>query len=369
MNEPLADERGAGQSRWIALAIAFGLVAWMATPLLSRGPPAPPAEPPEAEPVTVAVTSSRARAIDKRFVADGVARPDKRVTLRAEITGLVETVAAEKGARLEEGALIARFTTPDLDARLADARQEVSRTERELENARTLLERGAGTEQRVIEAEGALASARAAEAAARQALRYAEIRAPFEGVLDDLDLEVGEYVNQGAKVGALLDPDPLRVGFDVPLRDRVELAVDQAAEVTFTDGRTAEGVLAFLGIDAELTSRTFPAEVTVANPGATIASGTGARVRIETETVSAHFVREATLTLDSDGAVGVKTVDGDERVRFHPVTIERAGREGLWVSGLPETARIVTINQSFVQAGERVNAHPDARGSIARPAE
>ena len=369
MNKPLADERGAGRSRWIALGLAFALLAWMATPLLSRAPPEPPAEPPEAGPVTVAVTQSRARTIERRFVADGVARPDKRVTLRAEITGLVEAVPPAKGARLEEGALIARFDAPDLEARLADAREAVARAERELRNARTLLERGAGTEQRVLEAEGALVSARAAEAEALQAQRFAEIRAPFAGVLDDLDLEVGQYVNEGTQVGVLLDPDPLRVAVDVPFADRAGLAVGQTADVTFTSGRTATGELAFIGIDAERTSRTFPAEVTVANPGAAIPSGTGARVRIAVGEVRAHFVREATLTLDTDGAVGVKTVDGDERVRFHPVTIERAGRDGLWVSGLPETARIVTINQSFVRAGERVDPRPDARAPIARPAE
>jgi multidrug efflux system membrane fusion protein len=50
-------------------------------------------------------------------------------------------------------------------------------------------------------------------------------------------------------------------------------------------------------------------------------------------------------------------------VRFHPVEIVRAEIQGVWVRGLPDTARIITIGQGFVRAGEQVTSRPaDAAG-------
>ena len=42
-------------------------------------------------------------------------------------------------------------------------------------------------------------------------------------------------------------------------------------------------------------------------------------------------------------------------VEFHPATIVLAEAEGIWVSGLPEQARIITVGQGFVRAGESVS--------------
>ncbi|HHY48479.1 MAG TPA: hypothetical protein GYA10_01845 [Alphaproteobacteria bacterium] len=61
------------------------------------------------------------------------------------------------------------------------------------------------------------------------------------------------------------------------------------------------------------------------------------------------------LTLDDDGVLGVRSVVNDV-VEFHPVTIVRDTREGVWVTGLPPKIDIITVGQEFVQAGQKVNA-------------
>jgi multidrug efflux system membrane fusion protein len=238
-----------------------------------------------------------------------------------------------------------------------------SRATRELKNAQALLDRGAGTAVRVVGTQAALARARALEAEARLALSNAEIRAPFAGVIDAFDLEPGENVAQGAEVGTVLDSDPPSVAVEVPLQSFADLSLGRTARVDFfATGLQAEGVLTFIGADASRESRTFPAEISMPNPNGAIPAGLSAGVWIATGESDADLIAAATLTLGADGALGVKAVDVADRVAFHAVTIERGeSGGGLWVSGLPDIARIITIGQTSVLPGETVAPSPDVR--------
>ena len=115
----------------------------------------------------------------------------------------------------------------------------------------------------------------------------------------------------------------------------------------------------------------FRIEIEVPNPQATIRSGMSAEARIPTGTVSAQFVSSALLSLDAGGAIGIKTVDDDNVVVFHPIDIVMSEKNGIWVSGLPEVARVITVGHGFVSQGQlvRVSAeNRDSGGEFAVPA-
>ncbi len=48
-----------------------------------------------------------------------------------------------------------------------------------------------------------------------------------------------------------------------------------------------------------------------------------------------------------------------------PVGILADSREGVWVTGLPETVRVITVGQEYVAHGARVRALPDERAGTA----
>jgi multidrug efflux system membrane fusion protein len=68
----------------------------------------------------------------------------------------------------------------------------------------------------------------------------------------------------------------------------------------------------------------------------------------------AQKISPALLTLDSEGAIGVFIVDSLKQAQFVPVTIERSETDGVWVSGLPETADVITVGQGYVRDGQSV---------------
>ncbi len=70
----------------------------------------------------------------------------------------------------------------------------------------------------------------------------------------------------------------------------------------------------------------------------------------------AHLVSPAILTLTDDGMVGVKTLEADSTVGFHPVRILESGMEGVWVTGLAPQVTLITVGQEFVSVGQKVRA-------------
>jgi len=60
------------------------------------------------------------------------------------------------------------------------------------------------------------------------------------------------------------------------------------------------------------------------------------------------------MTLADDGRVGVRTVNAENVVSFVPVTIIGGTVDGMWVAGLPEEVRIITVGQEFVIDGQVV---------------
>jgi len=47
-------------------------------------------------------------------------------------------------------------------------------------------------------------------------------------------------------------------------------------------------------------------------------------------------------------------------VVFHPAEIVRAEGDALWVAGLPERLRVITVGHGFVRAGDEVRPIPEA---------
>ena len=68
----------------------------------------------------------------------------------------------------------------------------------------------------------------------------------------------------------------------------------------------------------------------------------------------AHFVSPAILTLTDQGVLGVKSLEADNIVGFHPVRILESAPNGVWIGGLPEEVTLITVGQEFVAVGQAV---------------
>ena len=353
-------DTGASRSKWIAAALVIAIVAWMGSGFIF------PSEDGEeaaddaggVAAVSVAVVSSTAKPVMQFFRAEGQALPDRETMLLSETTGEIGEVLVKKGENVTPGQVIARFATAQRSADLTRADEELARAQREFDNAQTLLLRGASTADRVSQARAVLAAAQAQLSAAQEAIAETELRAPFAGRLENLTIDEGEYVQSGTQVARIVDNSPLTVSVQVPQQSLRRLKVGQKAQVQFITGEVHEGDVTFLATSADADTRTFLAEIAVDNPDGTIPAGVSAELRIPTGETVAHFLSPAILSLNTDGTLGIKTVTDDNMVVFNEIEIVLAQPDGIWVSGLPETAQIITVGQGFVNDGELVNPQP-----------
>jgi membrane fusion protein, multidrug efflux system len=361
------DDPGASRSRWVAAAVVVALAVWMGSGFVFPAQDDAPAEPERAAEIpAVAIRSSTAEIVQQFLRAEGQTEPERSTVIPAQAAGEVTEVGVRRGADVQAGDIIARIGSPEREAALDQAQAEVDRARREFENAQTLLDRGVGTVDRLAQTRSTLAAAEAQVAAAEDALGDLVVRAPFAGRVETLDLEVGEFVQAGARVARIVDLDPIRVLIRIPQQSVAQVEAGQRAEVTFITGQTREGEVIFVGAAADPETRTFEAEVEVPNGDRAIPAGISAQVRLPTGEARAHFVSPAVLSLDVSGTLGVKTVTEEGLVAFHAAEIVRAQTDGVWITGLPDTARIITVGQGFVSAGEEVLPRDETELEIGR---
>lgn len=353
-------EAGSSVSKWVAAILSIALIAWMGSGYLKEEPSGSSAKASDVsvDPVAVEVTNSTEGTVTRVLRAEGYAQPDRESVIKSEGSGRVESLLVEKGDDLASDAVIARLEMRELKAALAQAEEELDRAQANFDNARSLFDRGVGTRDRLRESRSALAGARTGVTQAEEALDNAVIRVPFAGRLDALEVSQGDVVSPGSDVGTIVDLDPLTVEIRVPQRSLSDIAVGQSAEINFITGEQRAGDVTYISSRADPETRTFGVEVEVENSNGMLSSGVSAQVRIPTAEISAHFVSPAILALGRDGELGVKTVDDRDHVVFVPVEMVRAEADGVWISGLSETARIISVGQGFVRDGEQVDPRP-----------
>lgn len=352
-------EKGATRSKYVAGALVLLIVGWMGSGMVMPAEEEQATEPTPAEtaatPIAVAVEQSASKAVPEVFTAEGQTATDRESAVRAETGGTIAEVLVTKGDMVSEGQVLARIDAAQRTADLRRAELAQERAARELANAETLLERGVSTNDRVVGARSDLAAAEAGLANAREAMGNLEITAAFGGRLESLNIEAGEFIGAGTEVARVVDLDPLLVTFQVPQQAVSQLKVGQPAQIDFVTGTSKQGTLKFLSSAANAQTRTFTAEVEVPNADLAVPAGISAEVFIPTGESRAHFISPAILSLNTDGALGVKAVGDENIVAFYPVEIIRAETNGVWVAGLPEELTLITIGQGYVNAGEVVD--------------
>ena len=103
-------------------------------------------------------------------------------------------------------------------------------------------------------------------------------------------------------------------------------------------------------------TRTFRVDIDVENDDLAIRDGQTAEILIEAEGRVAHLVPQSAMTLNDAGDLGLRLVNDDSQAQFFRVTILRDTAEGVWLTGLPDTANIIVVGQEYVVDGVRVDA-------------
>ncbi|MEM9388165.1 MAG: efflux RND transporter periplasmic adaptor subunit [Pseudomonadota bacterium] len=352
------------RSPWtLSIFIVLALVAWMASGALSDGVPSS-STPLAQDAGTVGAREGRltrvqyqeefAQRIERRLLVSGRTEASREVQVKAQTSGRIDSTVAERGARLNGGQEVLRLDLGDREARLIQAKALVRQRELEYASNKALKPAGFNTEGRVAETLANLEGARAELRRAELDLERMVVRAPFDGALQDRSVEVGDYVTPGDPLFTYLDDRKVIVSADVSEGDIAYLHTGLIGEAKLVDGARRQGRVRYISPQADTSTRTFLVELELDNAQGRLPLGASADLGLPLETVMAHPVSPALMSLDDAGGLGVKIVDDDNQVRFLPIEVARADGDTVWVTGLPDPARVITVGYGFVSEGERV---------------
>lgn len=362
MNKP---NRPLTSRPWLlSVGIALLVVAWLAS-----GQMAPSQDATEARraavatgeiPSRVRVRRQSAERVRRYIVVNGNTAPARTVTLAAETNGRVASLGLKRGDNGDRGALVVRLDERDRRARIAAARATLNQRQAEYEARERLKSSSYVSDAQLKEARALLESARMELVRSELDLEYARIAAPFAGALLERQVEVGDFVSRGDPVATWVDNRRLVVTASLSEHDAVYVEAGQPAEARLATGETIRGEIRFVAPVADRETRTFVVELEVDNGDGKLRAGGTAELRIAAETVLAHRIATSLLTLNDAGNVGVTIVTDDNRARFVATDIAIADDNGVWLTGLPNEAAIITVGQGYVADGAAVTAVPES---------
>ncbi len=288
--------------------------------------------------------------------ARGRTEANRTVIVRAETAGPVAATPAREGSFVTRGTVLCRISTDARQASLDQARALLRTRQLEKEASDRLAAQGYRSQTQVLQAQANLDGATAQVRQAEVLLDQINIRAPFSGVFDRREAEVGTYLAPGGACGTMIQLDPLVIVSDVAERDVTGIRVGATATATLASGEVITGRVRLVARDADPATRTYRVEIEAPNPGGRSRSGLSAQVKITTGVGPAHLVPATALVLDSAGRQGVRYVIEGDRVAFLPVVVLEETPQGVWVSGLRGSTRIIVAGQSYVSEGQKVRA-------------
>lgn len=305
-----------------------------------------------AVPEVATAVATRGPAVETVY-ATAVVEPVTWGRVGPTAVGRILSVAAEEGERVERGEELGRLDDRIARARIHELEARIVFLEADVARFTPLAEEGFTSRQALERAQSDLSQARAALAAARQALDDLVLRAPMDGIVLRRDGEVGESVGPEDTLFWIGRPRPLRAEAEVDEEDipRVEVGQEVLIKADAFPGRALEGRVGEITPKGDPVSKSY--RVRIALP---IDTPLMIGMTVETNIVIG-VIEDAVLVPLTAVAGDYLWVVRDGRAYRHPVTLGVLGEEMVQIrEGLSPGARVVVSPPAGLTEGGRVRA-------------
>jgi membrane fusion protein, multidrug efflux system len=371
----------------LAVLLLAGLVA-LAWWLTHREPAAPAAGARAAgrAATTVGVATARKTDVPITVEALGTVTPAATVTVRPQVTGVLQQVLFKEGQLVRKGQLLATIDPRQFEMALMQASGQRQRDEAQLENARLTLQRYQTLLQQdsiarqdvdtqaalVRQLEGTATTNRANEGTARLNLGYSRIVAPIDGRVGLRVVDIGNVVSAGDANGiaVITQTAPIDVEFSLP-QDRVpelqaRMASGAVLPVTALDRTRStvvgEGRFGTLDNQVDTQTGTVRAKARFANAKEALFPNQFVNVRLLLQTLEGAVVVPVAALRNSSKGEFVYVLDEAARtVATRPVKRGPATDEFIVIAqGLQAGEKVITEGADRLKDGARVTLPGDA---------
>jgi RND family efflux transporter MFP subunit len=325
----------------------------------------------------VNVTTPQKTKGDGSILLPGTLRGFVESPIYARATGYLLRWHVDIGTRVKRGQLLADLDTPEIDQELAQALAQRNQVNASLGLAKSsferwqqLRQRDAVSQQELDERQSAynqavanLAAADANVARLRQLESFKRIVAPFDGVVTQRNVDVGDLISAGVGARALFalaQTDPLRVYVQLPQAYAENVKTGQKVVVTQAElvGQKFNGTITHISGAIDVPTRSLQIEVQLANADGKLRPGAYVQVAVPAGAQGPLTVPDNALLFRAEGP-HVAVVDDKGIVHLRSIVIgHNLGRVLEIESGIEATDRIIVNPSDSIAEGDRVQIVP-----------
>jgi RND family efflux transporter MFP subunit len=328
------------------------------------------------QPVAVKTMQATVQSVGQQVAYAGTVQPIEQVRLSTRIMGWVDDIPFKEGARVQKGAVLVKMRSKDFEAKRAQAEAAIAEAEANFKNVETnlkrvesLFEKKAATQKELDDIRAAFTSAQSRKKAAEEMkaevvemLSYAEMRAPFDGVVARKFLEIGDLANPGMPLLDVENMERVKVVAKVPESEVKNLSVgmpvviEVAAAHIGTNGETLTGKIERIVPAADPMSRQFDIHVIADNSNREMKSGMFARIAIRSAEGAGSLLIPQSAVFRRGQLEGLFVVDSSNiaRLRWVRTGVRENGSVEI-LSGLNAGEQVVTDGFGSLLDGQKVS--------------
>jgi membrane fusion protein (multidrug efflux system) len=317
------------------------------------------AEPP---PVDVSVIPVTAEAIlPDTFDLPAVIEPNRVVKVAAEVAGGIEKIPPKEGSVVQAGDVLVQLNTDLTKPQVEIARAQCSRDKIQYDRISALMKTDAASRNDLDDATTKLATSQAQLQEVEARLARTRIVAPLTGVLNNLPVEEGEYVQAGMPVAEVVETDPVKVVAQVPERDIPYFSTGQKTEI-LADlkgcEQSATGTITFISEVADPQTRSTRLEITVPNKEGLLRSGQIVRARLTRRVLKDVIMIPLLTVIPMEDGKAVYVVESGQAQRRNVALGILKGDRVQVTDGLKPGDQIIISGHRFVAPGQKVKVVP-----------
>ncbi|MGB2260824.1 MAG: efflux RND transporter periplasmic adaptor subunit [Porticoccaceae bacterium] len=338
----------------IALWGSLAIVVWFGTGLL-KSSDSTDTEVEAVDNLTkVQVVHSKQQPFGPTLSLRAKTKANRAVDVLAQVSGKISATLIEEGRPVAAGQGICEVDAEDRPLRLSQAQAALENAEIAYRGALKLKAGGYQSELAISQAKTTLATAKTQVKRAQLDVANLHIKAPFNGIVENRPVEVGDFIAPGSHCARVVELNPLKIEALVTGAEIGGLSIGDDAMVLVAGKEYQGAKISYLAYQANPMTKGYRVEATMDNPDQTLRAGISAQLNIQLAPVQGHLVPSSTILLSDKGSTMIRVLDSNQIVESHKVTAVGESDNGIWVTGLPEEVVLVTVGQNYIIDGEHV---------------
>ena len=287
----------------------------------------------------------------------GYLTPSRRVTVSSEIAGIVLNTNFAVGDSVSKNEVLVEFDTDRLNLNKKLRQSNYNLALMDYKREKSLYIKKLSTLAKVAALKNRMEVSKVSLGMANLDLAKSRVKSPLLGMIKIKYIEKGEYIGPGKKIAEILDISSVLAKVDIPEQE-IHFAKKGKRVTAYFDalpGKKFRGVISSIGVEADRRSRSFPIEVSIANPNRLLLPGMLVRARLLKSALKNQIlIPRHTIQQDENGSFVFVANSTKVKKKYIQTGISQKNNVQV-TSGLKFGEFLIETGQQLVTAGDSVS--------------